>query len=240
MKLKEYLVNDMISVKRDCSFYLEKFPRNIFYRGVKKHISVLKVMPRKDRKPVDMNPIVSKILDRDSKKIFGWPCRSQGTFVTKIIRQAKEYGDPYVFLPIGSSWKYIYAPDIRDSINLTYDMNIIAKYINSNARYSEIYAVYKNILSDHNIHDKDINNMMASFKYNMKFSTDKNLTDLKNKVSLKILDILSYRVLKNKYTDKNLNLVTIEEVIFNCQKEGYYLINPDIYQKWIENPYFLI
>ena len=35
----------------------------------------------------------------------------------------------------------------------------------------------------------------------------------------------AYTIVKKEYIDKNLSKVRLEEVIFNCQKDGFYLVD---------------
>jgi len=236
--LKNFINEDkqLQAIKNDCSYFLNKYPRLTLYRGYKKLFTINKFMPRKDREPLNSNPIGSKSLDKASKKIFGWPCRSQGTFTSPIYSEAKSYGLPYIFLPIGSSWKYIYAPGMSDSIELTNDLENVILYVHDTWKYINVESMYKfekfkKFLQLNRLNDEKLFKEIKSL-YDM--IDDENVSNTKierkkKELTKKILDGITYAIMKNKYTDKNLNLVTNEEVIFNCQKDGFYLIDPDIY-----------
>lgn len=226
------------TVKSDCSHFLNKYPRLTLYRGYyKKRFTINKFMPRKKREPLHSSPTITKALDKASKKIFGWPCRSQGTFTTPIKSDASFYGKPYIFIPIGSSYKYIYAPGMGDSIELTTDLENIILYSDYASKFSRnlplIYNFekFKDFLKSNSIDDKEL---FKDIKHWYDMMKDENVSDIKLKsmkkyLTEKILGKCAYALVKRKYTNKNLNKVSNEEVIFNCQKEGFYLIDPNVY-----------
>jgi len=223
--------NEIQKVKDDCHHFLTKYPNITLYRGYrkKKDIYIKKFMPRKDREPLHTSMIVSKAFDRASKEVFGWPCRSQGTFTSPVYSEASMYGLPYIFLPIGSSWKYIYTPITQDSIKFTEDLYDIVVYENDKKRYSDIIKELREFLGRF-IHYKTvfddiiINNNILNKK-----------TEHIRKDQIKeILYVSALIIMKELYIDKNFNKITNEEVIFNCQKEGYYLINIEVFQEFIK------
>jgi len=234
MKFKNYLTENNISfgtVKKDCSYFLNKYPNLILYRGYKKLFTIEKFMPRKDRVPLDSDPIGSKALDKASKKIFGWPCRSQGTFVTKNIEYARFYGKPYFFLPIGSSWKYIYSPGLDDSVETINNLGYLFAIPTQSKDYNYVFNILKSSLSEKKlIYDKNLNKDLDNW-YDMvlKNENPSKIESIKKQLTKRIAEEYAIVLIKNKYTNKNLDKTKNEEVIFNCQKEGYYLIDPDIY-----------
>lgn len=64
------------------------------------------------------------------------------------------------------------------------------------------------------------------------------IESIKKQLTKRVAEEYAIILVKNKYTNKNLDKTKNEEIIFNCQKEGYYLIDLDIYYKWTKDPYF--
>lgn len=87
----------------------------ILYRGSKKNFDepIIKIKPRKDRKPLTTNKMISDLVDEYSLEEFGWKFRSNGVFTTFDKPTSSVYGNPYIFIPIGD-YKYAYNPKISD------------------------------------------------------------------------------------------------------------------------------
>ena len=84
------------------------------YRGTKKDISTYSILTRrKDRQPTHTNKLLHDLFDLYFKKKFGWKVRSEGVFTTSSLFDAKHYGNPYIFVPLGS-YNYIHHPYIAD------------------------------------------------------------------------------------------------------------------------------
>ena len=88
-----------------------KGSKKFLYRGVKTQYQMIEVVPRKMRKPKDMDPDHSKILDSLFNKKFGWKPRSQGVFASGEIGRAMVYGYPHTVWPIGK-FSYLWSPDL--------------------------------------------------------------------------------------------------------------------------------
>ena len=129
MRLIKYINETKINVsepeevidilRKDCMPFITELKRtgfkdNFFYRGhgyaegmiTKKRI-------RDNRRPKDMGPETSDFLDWAFKKKFGWAARSNGIFATSKPKDAMQYGEPFIFFPIGK-YKYIWSPGVPD------------------------------------------------------------------------------------------------------------------------------
>lgn len=131
MKLQQYLTeakSEEISedkiielIRKNCKPFLTEFnrltPSLAIYRGARKGAPYRKFWPRIDRMPSDMHPDNSKRANRLGKEHFGWKWRTEGVFTTNDIFTAESYGVTHFFFPIGK-YKYVYHPDIADSLSL--------------------------------------------------------------------------------------------------------------------------
>jgi len=99
-----------------------------FYRGSNRIRSkkMIKIKPRKNRHPTDMDGSMQEYLDDLFYGKFKWRPRSEGVFATSNINTAKNYanGDVGIFLPVGKNYKYLYNPDIQDLYSEIDDDNI--------------------------------------------------------------------------------------------------------------------
>jgi hypothetical protein len=105
----------IMTLHKDCKTFIESihFGQKVF-RGSKKRANpLLKVTPRKDRKPKDMPQDVHAALGRAFVKRFGWNPRTEGVFATGGYPQAEEYGTAYYFFPIGD-FKVVYSKTVDD------------------------------------------------------------------------------------------------------------------------------
>jgi hypothetical protein len=70
---------------------------------------------RKDRKPLDTHPEISKIIDDVFEKMFGWRPRSQGLFVFGKLKRAyaREFGTLCQIFPMGE-FNYIHSNKVND------------------------------------------------------------------------------------------------------------------------------
>lgn len=122
MRFEKYLVegsqtpDDIIKMLHtDCAEWFNQIKGDqVCYRGAKPITGVIeKRIPRKVRKPRDTPMVLHNSLDDEFKKKFGWKARSEGVFATSNMRQARGYGAPHAFFPIGK-FKYIYSDQIED------------------------------------------------------------------------------------------------------------------------------
>lgn len=123
MRLQEFLINEEKDIgeiiqilKKDCSKFLRERgkPTNFLYRGTTRPVKdIVKIIPRKDRKPLDTPQELSDLMDKLFMPKFGWRPRSSGVFAIGDKDAAEEYGEVSLFFPIGD-YKYIWSPKITD------------------------------------------------------------------------------------------------------------------------------
>ncbi len=105
------------NIRKDCSkilgFYKAYNFNYFLWRGSRKHWSWDKIVPRKDRKPLDTPLKLHQLLDKEFQKKFGWKVRNEGVFVTSDPVTASRYGKEYIFLP-ANGFKYIFNWKIPD------------------------------------------------------------------------------------------------------------------------------
>jgi hypothetical protein len=95
--------------------FLWRGRRGIFTAGQLLPVTndILEVYPRKDRKPAQSHPVDHAAFDRAFKERFGWNVRSEGVFATSKRSEARIYGEPYLFFPVGK-YEIVYSPNITD------------------------------------------------------------------------------------------------------------------------------
>lgn len=242
-KLLNYILNEdeyirektFQTIEKECSYYLKKYPDLTLYRGTRKLSSfAAKIKPRKNREPLHSDPLASEALDYATKEIFGWKSRSEGTFVTPLMADAMIYGKAYIFIPIGNSWKYIWSPKVSDSVEITNSMENILHYSEKRTySHESLYMAFLQFLGDKPLHDKEL---IADLKHwKLMIDSDESETKLnamREHLTERVLKERAYTVVKNEYTDKGLSNVHTQEIIFNCQKDGFYLVDMTIYNQW--------
>ncbi len=106
---------------RDCKPFLKEFniAETLFYRGTsKRRGDMVKLSPRQDRMPKDMDYDLYNYLDEWSMENFGWKWRSQGVFTMDNKYYADQYGtETHIFFPIGR-YKYLYHPKVSDIMDI--------------------------------------------------------------------------------------------------------------------------
>jgi len=128
-KLYEYLKKDESiflnklskDIQKNCQPFIKEFKSSnvkyFLYRATKKNIKFYdKIIPRKDRKPRDTPLHIHKLIDDIFKDKFGWKPRSEGVFVNPNKTVISEYGNAYIFIPIGK-YEYLWSPKIDDLYN---------------------------------------------------------------------------------------------------------------------------
>lgn len=118
MYLRQEEMDDCVAkIKRDCKPFLKKISGgDLLWRGSKIPMEgefIIKVKPRKDRHPKDMNFGVHEIIDDMFLKHKKWRARSQGVFATEYRSTAGAYGTARLVFPIGN-FKFLYNPNITD------------------------------------------------------------------------------------------------------------------------------
>lgn len=143
MRFDDYLIDEVdyspmkldvaeiyTTLTKDCGLFLKELektgspiPKNAksiptslrwLLRGTMKSVDkIKKFTPRTDRRPKDTPDKLHNLFDKEFRKRFGWAARSEGVFVTSNYKEAKSYGTPYIFFPIGR-YDYIWSPKIAD------------------------------------------------------------------------------------------------------------------------------
>ena len=120
MRLKGYLTEEsepediLDTLKKDCKPYLKA--SKYFHRrtvGIQKHklvydAGIIRIKPRKDRKPKDTLKLLHQLADNWFLKEFGWKARSEGVFTVPLTSKS----DLLAF-PIGK-FKFIYSQKVYD------------------------------------------------------------------------------------------------------------------------------
>lgn len=129
MRLEEYIINEDMSpeeafmkalpkIKKECRPFIMECKKNgieqPIWRGSGKRIKNLKkIRARKNRSPVDTPSEAHEYLDGLFKRFHGVYARSEGIFTTGSFNNAKQYGIPYVFMPVGK-YRYFWSDNIQD------------------------------------------------------------------------------------------------------------------------------
>ena len=129
MRLTNYLTEEQDFqyiwglLQKDCKPYIKQIKNDLLYRGsYKSNPGIVKVTPRKDRRPMSIHPKVQEILDNFFNKKFGWKPRSTGVFCTGDFSQAGQYGTAaYSFWPIGP-FKFLWHPEVSDLFESLWDI----------------------------------------------------------------------------------------------------------------------
>jgi hypothetical protein len=129
MKLQRYLTEQqgltageiMEILEKDCGPFLKEVRegRRPVWRGTWKSFSddLVRLSPRKDRRPLDTPPHVHDTLDKAFQKKFGWRPRSTGVFCSTEYTDAIIYGRAYMFFAIGK-FDVLWRKDVSDQRNL--------------------------------------------------------------------------------------------------------------------------
>ena len=100
---------------KDCGPYLKDLAKSgkVLYRGAYGG-DMTKIVPRKNRRPSDMDPDLQEELDDAFYSHVGWRPRSEGVFCSGNRSQAQFYGTGvYTVWPIGK-YKIVWCPHIED------------------------------------------------------------------------------------------------------------------------------
>lgn len=129
MRLEEYIINEAMSpeeafmkalpkIKKECRPFIMECKKNgiqqPIWRGSGKNIKNLKkIRARKNRFPKDTPSEAHEYLDGLFKRYHGIYVRSEGVFTTGSYNNAKQYGIPYIFVPVGK-YRYFWSDRIMD------------------------------------------------------------------------------------------------------------------------------
>jgi len=102
-------------LEKECSKFFKVIKKkSYFYRGIDGlSTDFKKIKSRKDRKPRDTPFYVHKRIDEMFKKYFGWYVRSEGIFTSPDSDDLEDYGDIYIFVPVGD-FQYIWSREVKD------------------------------------------------------------------------------------------------------------------------------
>lgn len=144
LKYKQYneSINNVLDmVVENCQPFLNMLKEfddtpYLFYRGVPEKIEDIKVFkPLENRTPRDTQKYLHDLINKYSKKKFGWEIRN-GVFVTHSKNEADRYhgipgdnsyvtfGSTNLFLPIGD-FKFLYNPNISDFTEYIYQQRMV-------------------------------------------------------------------------------------------------------------------
>lgn len=193
MKFKIYLneknnsiENVVKTLKKNCKKFIKeiKFSKNFLFRGHKSFNELMiEKKRRKDRKPKDLDIDTSKYFDVLFNKKFGWNVRSSGIFTTFDINTSEDYGNPYLFFPIGN-YKYVYSYDVEDLYSLIdddlYGINYNWKWEYEKNKYKDCT---ENGITYNEFKKEKKSELEKMFKNLVNGYTDKNIYKMKNKIN---------------------------------------------------------
>jgi len=132
MRFNNYLLEEtdeqlVEKIRKECSQWQEEMKTIKVFRGTKKTINgPVKLMPRKDRRPLDTPLEVHEELDKKFKKKFGWKVRSEGVFATNRVDIAEKFGRNVGIMFPCNGYRYVYNKEIMDlTETLQKDENLI-------------------------------------------------------------------------------------------------------------------
>ncbi len=137
MRLQSYLIEYAGSgefppiagdIIKNCKPFIKqlKGAHNLLLRGSSKsNPGIIKLKPRKDRRPMSTPYAVSELLDEYFKKRFGWKPRSEGIFCTGKYNTALFYAGSIsavnTIWPIGN-FKFLWSNEISDLFGTIQDI----------------------------------------------------------------------------------------------------------------------
>jgi len=157
---KDYYTKDKIHefkniISKECSDILKLYINtlSVFYRGYNKNISTYEyIIPRKDRRPLDTDPILHEYINKVFIKVFKWPVRN-GIFATASRYMASSYGNIYIIFPV-NGFKFVYGTkniDLSAEIDDLYDKDIddIKPYLEKRIKENYTDKNLKYLLDNH-------------------------------------------------------------------------------------------
>lgn len=208
---REHLYEYLEKIKRECSDIYSLYQRTskYFYRGMSEDREYFeKIVPRKDRKPKDINIEIHKYLDEQFYKIFGWRPRTEGVFCTSDIVSTETYSSHAHIIFPKDGFKYIWSPEIDD----------LHSYLGPiKFEYSDLVLVTK---KGHEAEEEEIRK---------KYKTKKEYVDFLNKkYKERTIQLLQETVLKYKEMDINKVLISGNEIMIKC---NYYYAVHEFYSE---------
>lgn len=108
------------TLEQDCMPYIKELKgcKSLLRRGSKNMIAFFdKKTQRQDRRPLLVDQDIHELMDDWTAKNWGFRARSQSAFTTPKESNARAYGHPYIFFPIGK-FKYAW----NDYVNNLYSV----------------------------------------------------------------------------------------------------------------------
>lgn len=126
MKLRDLFENQHTlaeTLANRCSQYLNApgAHAGFLFRGLRGHVAYevdnglnwTVLTARRNRTPSDTPVEYSTLAGDFFMEKFGWDPRLNGTFTTSSFKEARGYGTPHAFFPIGT-FRYIWSPEVKD------------------------------------------------------------------------------------------------------------------------------
>ena len=157
LALHDQWVETMEVLRRDCQPFLKSIDYDVgryhLWRGDRTAFSntvepIVQMTTRMDRLPKDMPIQIHHLLDQYFLTKFGFKYRSQATFATHDYTEAKDYGTPYLFFPIGQ-FDICYSPHISDLFKYLEDSSIFMD-VGNLLNHDEDEAAYQELANDLN------------------------------------------------------------------------------------------
>lgn len=188
-------------IMEDCKPFIEALRKAnmkdvLLYHGVLEIKSeIIKLKPFKKREPKDTPLVIQKKVDAILFKKFGWRPRKSGVFTTTSDWQAGEYGDLFLFFPIGE-FEYVYNPNIEDMYGfLSYDTE---PTIIENGKLCDVD------FDGNAITTKDINKVIEELTKNYQNDNFKEALESRAEIMFKCD---SYYLVNSSYEDKLKELI---------------------------------
>lgn len=202
-------------IRKNCAPFL-KATNKMFFRGAEKYVDFMRYPVRQDRAPRDMPMELHEAIDDAFVRRFGWKARSSGAFACQERDETLNYGQPYMFFPIGN-FKFVYS-DVYDDIYGFLDKIVSHAYNkakNKPKQKESDVAWYGSVSSLSLAHE--INNWVYLYKL-LGIQDGKIMPGTMEGIQQAIGDFLV-----SSYTDKNLEGSGKAEVSFQCKE--YYLLH---------------
>lgn len=191
----------------ECEPFLNEGGSQItLYRGDDESQPFMAKRTPSNRKPKDIPPQLHRALDNWFENQFGIPYRSQSVFATGNRRQALEYGDVFLFYPIGQ-YSYLWGerPHGWDLFQ-TFKSTRFLEYIDT---YHDQYGIDEDGLENSEIGGS--------------INLDVLLQHYPNEISNAAMDFFKQNVTWNHNNDLDDAITDGGEIMFHC--EEYFIVN---------------
>jgi hypothetical protein len=151
-------------IERHCKPWLKQSGKELLYRGAKvKTLAPAFVKPvRKDRKPKDSSQGQQEFINKMIGMFGGKANRSNSAFVTGSWYTAKEYGHPFVVIPVGN-FHYTWSKKVHDFYD--YDWG---DYLDLNALKAKFKPAYDQLMATYRVRYKKTDaQILKMYKYDI-------------------------------------------------------------------------